>query len=249
MRDQVHVWHSDPGWFVSPARKAACLDLLDDAERQRLRRFRFEPDRATYLVAHALLRAALSLQASIGPRLWRFGSSARGKPFVSEPTVDPNLSFSVSHARGRVAVAVTTAGPVGIDVERTDRAEELEGIRDHYLSAFELETLRFASPVSRQERLVAYWTLKEAYGKARGTGLDEHLPGVSFDLDEGHAIRVSSVERDTGNLEDWWFLRASPSPDHAMALVVRRRAGIDLDVCIHEARDLPRSPREISALE
>lgn len=240
MRDQVHVWHSDPGWFSSPERKAACLDLLDDAEHQRLGRFRFEPDRATYLVAHALLRAALSLHASVEPRAWKFGPSGRGKPFVHEPVVHPHLSFSLSHARGRVAVAVTAAGPVGIDVERKDRAEALEEIRDRYLSASELETLRLASPGSRRERLLAYWTLKEAYGKARGTGLDEHLPGVTFHLDDGQAIRVSPVEGDTGYREDWWFLRSSPSPDHAMALAVRRRAGVDLDVCFHEARELPR---------
>ena len=146
-------------------------------------------------------------------------------------------------------MAVTAAGPVGIDVERKDRAEALEEVRDRYLSAFELETLRLASPGSRQERLLAYWTLKEAYGKARGTGLDEHLPGVSFHLEEGHAIRVSSVEGDTGYTEDWWFLRASPSTDHAMALAVRRRAGVDLDVRFHEARELPRSPGECPPLE
>lgn len=244
VRDRVQVWHADPGWFGSPDRTAACLDLLDDVERERLSRFRFEPDRAAYLVAHALLRAALSLHAPVEPRRWRFRSSGRGKPYVHEPLVDLHLAFSLSHAPGRVAVAVTATGPVGVDVERADRAGALEEIRNRYLSPFEAETLRSASPGVRRERLLAYWTLKEAYAKARGTGLDEHLLDVSFHLDEGPAIRASWDGGDIQDREGWSFLRASPSPDHAMALAIQRRAGVELEVCVHEARELPLSTTE-----
>lgn len=237
MSDRVQVWHADPGWFGSPDRAAGCLELLDDAERERFSRFRFGHDRAAYLVAHALLRSALSLHAPVEPRRWKFRSSERGKPSVHEPLVDRHLSFSLSHARGRVAVAVTATGPVGVDVEHVDRSGALEEIQDRYLSPLEAGALRSAGPGERAHRLLAYWTLKEAYGKARGIGLDTRLQGLSFHLDEGPCIRLTcsqDIDEDPGG---WAFVRMSVGSKHALALAFQERSGSA--VSLHEARELP----------
>ncbi len=236
MNGRVEVWHADPRCFASSERASACLALLDEAERGRLGRFRVEADRVAWLVAHALLRAALSRHAPVDPRRWTFRASARGKPFVEGPVAHRNLSFSLSHAAGRVAVAVTGGGPVGVDVEHVGRSGALEEIQGRYLSPFEVAALRSAGPGEREHRLLAYWTLKEAYVKARGTGLDDHLQGLSFHLDEP-CIRLSC----SGELDDdpgsWAFVRASAGPEHALALAFRGRSAGAVEV--QEALALP----------
>ncbi len=239
VNDRVQLWYADPLWYSSPDRASACLALLDDAELERLRQFRFERDRMTYLVAHALLRRALSVHVSVDPRRWRFRAAARGKPFVNEPTGHRDLSFSISHAPGCVAVAVTARCPVGVDVEHVGQADALEEILDRYLSPSEIVALLGASAESRRDRLLAHWTLKEAYVKGLGTGLGVHLPALTFHLDESPRIRLTCGPGVTCSPEGWWFLRASPTTEHALALAVQRGAGAEVEVHIREARDLP----------
>lgn len=237
MTGRLEVWHADPRSFASPERAGACLALLDDAERARLDRFRHEADRSAWLVAHALLRAALSRHAPVDPRRWTFRTSERGKPFVEGPATHRGLYFSLSHAAGRVAVAVTTGGPVGVDVEHVDRSGVLDEIRDRYLSPLEASALRSAGPGERDQRLLAYWTLKEAYVKARGTGLDASLQGLSFHLDEGPGIRLSCSGEPDEDPENWTFVRTSAGPEHALALAFQKRS--TGAVRIHEALALP----------
>ena len=51
------------------------------------------------------------------------GSDRHGKPQVVVPAGSPGVHLSLSRSGGRAVVAVTDAGPVGVDVERV-RAEE-----------------------------------------------------------------------------------------------------------------------------
>jgi 4'-phosphopantetheinyl transferase len=234
---RVEVWHADPRSFATFERADACLALLDEAERVRLGRFRLEADRTAWLVAHALLRAALSRHAPVDPRRWRFRTTAEGKPFVEDPAAHRDLSFSLAHTAGRVAIAVIAEGPVGVDVEHIGRSGALEEIQDRYLSPLEADALRTAGPGGREERLLAYWTLKEAYVKARGTGLDAHLQGLSFHLDEGPSIWLTCNEDLDEDPGGWTFIRASAGPEHVLALAIQERnaGGVEL----HEALELP----------
>jgi 4'-phosphopantetheinyl transferase len=235
----VHVWHADPGAFETAEARRACLDLLDEGETARLGRFRVEVDRTTYLVAHALLRSVLSVHAPADPRSWRFAAGPHGKPSVAAPSEHRDISFNLSHARGRVAVAVALGREVGVDVEDAARAGALEDLADRYLSPVEVCALRALHPKARRERFLACWTLKESYLKARGTGLSLPLSALTFHLDEGPAVRATFDPSTRDDPARWAFALLAPGPGHPAAVAIQREPGEELAVCVREVLELP----------
>ena len=86
-----------------------------------------------------------------------------GKPFFPHW---PELSFNLIHSGG-FALCGVGDHPLGVDIELV--RPRREGLSRRILAAGEQEQLaKAADPV---KRLIAFWTLKESYGKYTGTGL------------------------------------------------------------------------------
>ncbi|WP_114946860.1 4'-phosphopantetheinyl transferase family protein [Microvirga calopogonii] len=151
-------------------------ELLDADERNRAERFIHERHRREHVVAHALKRAVISGETGVAPRLCSFALLAYGKPILVHPN---GLHFSLSHTDGLVAVATSPDGPVGIDVEPTDREAPL-GVAATVFTREELDWLADCGYSERNDRFFRLWTLKEAYVKATGRGLSE--PFDSFTI-------------------------------------------------------------------
>lgn len=78
------------------------------------------------------------------------------------PTLDLPVYFSLSHCEGRVICAVSTAGPVGVDVEALGPLTAADFLL--YLNAAER-----AWAGSDARRFLSVWTRKEAVAKAAGS--------------------------------------------------------------------------------
>ncbi len=160
---------------IAPEMWAELAVLLDDAERARALRFHFDRDRKAYIAAHALARTLLSAEAPRSPAAWRFAEGPHGKPeVVREPGVPP-LRFNLSHTHGLVAVAVTLAHDVGIDVEIVDQKRAGLEFAERAFAPAEVALLRAASSDALPGTFFAIWTLKEACIKALGGGLSVPL--------------------------------------------------------------------------
>ncbi len=219
--DEVHVWITEPEQIEEPRLLEAYWGILSSGEREKQRRFHFERHRRQYLVSHALVRLTLSRYAPVAPQEWSFRTNAYGRPEVLGER-GSRLRFNLSHTDGMAVVAVALDEEVGVDVEDSQRQGETVGLADHYFAPAEVVALR-ALPVDlQQERFFDYWTLKEAYIKARGMGLSLPLEQFAFELRPGQPPRISFDPRLVDDPEGWQFVQLRPSARHLAALAVRR---------------------------
>jgi 4'-phosphopantetheinyl transferase len=232
---ECHVWLARAP-VVLPVNLVRCYEAwLTDDEWARYQSFRFERHRHLYLLTRGVVRATLSRYADVAPGEWRFAVGSHGKPYVALPAEAGRLSFNLSNTDGLVACAVAREVAVGVDVENVMRPGDPMSIAAQFFSPREVRDLS-ALPWSRQrERFFAYWTLKEAYIKARGLGLAIPLNQFSFLLDEEKPEIGLLI--DEGLSDDpcsWQCRRPSVAPPHALALLVRRGLRADFVVRLRE---------------
>lgn len=224
---EVHVWSAlvDDVRALAPANAAD--RWLDDAERERHVRFRRGEDAELFLLARGLLRHVLSQFADVEPGAWRFRQDPGGRPALDAPFTALPLRFSVSHTPGLVACAVCAGVDVGLDVEGAGRISDISKMAGLVCSPEELRALDRMSPRERNACFHELWTLKEAYVKARGSGLAEPVSHVTFRQDSA-GITAQFAHPIDDDPADWQFTAWRPSPGHCGALAVRRGAGPDL---------------------
>jgi 4'-phosphopantetheinyl transferase len=122
-----------------------------------------EADRARLVESAAALLDVEPATLALRRHCDHCGGDDHGRPSVAGPG-HPPIWASLSRAGELVAVAVSTAGPVGVDIESLDRVAAA-GFDDVAFSAAERESITGDHDRAR------LWTAKEAVLKARGTGL------------------------------------------------------------------------------
>jgi 4'-phosphopantetheinyl transferase len=174
----VDIWHD----WVDDAREPGDAAILDDEERARSERFRFDRDRRRFIARRAFLRRVLARYAGLDPARLQYRTSANGKPELATPGI--GLGFSASHADGLAVVAVAPRGVVGVDVERVRPIPDALELARHLWTDAEYRHLVSITAPLRSAAFLRIWTRKEAYVKLLGNGLS--LPLDSFDvLDAG----------------------------------------------------------------
>ena len=103
-----------------------------------------------------------------------------------------------------MAVVAVTELPVGIDLERRDRARDAADIASMTLSSRELAALRDCSRSQRSASVLEAWTRKEAYLKGVGVGLARDPRTVEF-VAPGSGGWRSVHDRAGTSTEPWWI--------------------------------------------
>ena len=223
----AEVWYAWTAACATPALQAVYGALLTPDERAACARFATEALRDEYRLTRALCRTTLSRYADVAPADWRFRRNEYGRPEIAAPAEAPPLRFNLSHGRGLVACVVTRTADAGIDVERTAVPAPLDLVAA-YFSSEEQRALQALPPAQRDARFFWLWTLKEAYLKALGLGLQRPLD--SFSIRDGSTIAVASAaDPDTAD-ENWQFFSTLPGDEHRLSLALRREPGNDFFV-------------------
>jgi len=223
----VHVWLTAVNDITDTALLEAYAALMTDDERQRQQRFALEKGRRAYLLTRALARTTLSRYADVAPQDWRFVIDERGKPEIAPGLCPVPLRFNLSHTNGLIACAVTGHYDLGVDVEWMMRRTNTVAIADRYFAPFEANALRRLPQHRQRERFFELWCLKEAYIKARGLGLAIPLGQFWLHLDEGERIEISFDSRLRDRAQDWQLARFRPTPEHRLAVAIRRGTAAD----------------------
>jgi 4'-phosphopantetheinyl transferase len=242
----VHLWYAQPERLTEPALLSQYARLLCPEEQTRHLRYRIERVRHEFLVTRALVRTVLSRYTGVDPAQWRFTTNAYGKPDAASPPLAEPLRFNLSHTRGMIVCAVTRLEEIGVDVENLDRQATGPNLARRYFSALEVTDLLKLPPERQQEVFFDYWTLKEAYIKARGKGLAIPLDQFSFDLSSRDSVGISFSPQLRDDPSTWRFAQFSPTSEHRVALAVRLRTNDELVISAYETLPLA-EPRGGSA--
>ncbi|MEO5881698.1 MAG: 4'-phosphopantetheinyl transferase superfamily protein [Caldimonas sp.] len=149
---------------LSRSLESAWLNDLPPARRAQVGRWPMRRDRQRSLLASRLLLVHLRRLGHPASAL----ATLRYPP-RSRPTLDLPLQWSLSHCEGLIVAAVSTEGPVGVDVEALGRLQANDFAL--YLNAAER-----AWAGRSAGRFYSVWTRKEAVAKAAGT---TGLPGLA----------------------------------------------------------------------
>ena len=171
------------------------------------------------------MRRLLSEHRPAPPGGWRFLLNPYGRPELPDPG-DPPLRFSLSHCRGCVAAACVAGREIGVDVERVDRECDFAGIARSSFAPEESDVVQASEGAARRRVFFEYWTLKEAYIKARGMGLSLPLAEFSFTFDPP---RIRFGARLADDSERWRFWQADPVPGCRLAAAATCEGGEEIE--------------------
>jgi 4'-phosphopantetheinyl transferase len=197
---EIHLWCATLGDFyseLSPFRATLSLD-----EHVRASRFHSSEDRDAFVLSRGILRQLLALYLGRDAASIDFTYRRFGKPEITGLPDHGPLYFNASRSGALVVYAVTSASPVGVDVERLRPVLEFEYIASRFFTRFEADMLLTLAPDRRMETFLACWTCKEAFVKATGDGIGR-----------GSATR--------GERDSWHVQSLQPATDYVAALAHR----------------------------
>jgi len=172
---ELHVWKSHADEKLTARWSGR---LLPEWEIERSGRFRFKQDRLTFLSARMVLRLLLSGYTGVGPKDLRIGPDESGKLHLESEEGAPRIEFNHAHSGELILLAFALGRKVGVDVEWLREEMPYKEIAERVLSPGERQWVDSLAPDSRGEWLVRTWVRKEAYLKARGTGLSVPLEEI-----------------------------------------------------------------------
>jgi 4'-phosphopantetheinyl transferase len=216
-RSIVEVFVGDiAGFRNAPERIDQAHAWLTDNERARADRFRRDDDRAMFTLGRYMARTVVGRALGVGPCDWRWREGPHGRPEIDDTGTD--LHFNLSHSAGLVICAVARGRTVGVDVEHLGRRAFELGLVQRYCSPSEAEDV-YEQGKHWRDRFLVYWTLKEAYLKARGIGISLPLSDISFALGDAGA-RIGFERSLAGTDTGWRFHLWNADTRHLAAVAV-----------------------------
>ena len=198
------------------------FECLTRPERERFERFRHDDDRWMFALGRQVAREMVGDALGMGPSEWHWREGSHGRPEIDRPATD--VHFNLSHSAGIVACAIGRGRELGVDLEHLQRRAPDPAMVDRYLSPVEAADVRAQGPDWIQ-RFLLYWTLKEAYLKARGLGISVPLSDITFRLDGSDSARIEFHAALAGTDPRWAFQWWPVAPEHLVALAASTTAG------------------------
>jgi 4'-phosphopantetheinyl transferase len=195
----------------------ALWSLLDPAERERASRLRTPELTRRFVVAHGALRRLLAGALGCRPEAVVFTADENGKPHLP----GQGLHFNLSHAGELALLAVSAAGPLGVDVEPVRALPDRDLVADRFFSPHERRAL--AAAADRDRAFFTLWTRKEAYLKALGYGLARPLAEFDVSLDE--PARLLADRAQPAAVETWELFHLTPAPGYLGAVCAPAACG------------------------
>ncbi len=183
--------------------------LLSPAERLLAKR-RVTPElRRRAILSRGFLRAALGASLERAPVEITLNLGKHGKPFFLEPDDAALLDFNVTHSGDLWLCALTATGPVGIDIETPRDETDWNALVERYFSEAEGQAFAALPENRKKEAFFRTWVTKEAFLKARGSGLTTPLRDFDVEVNPDAPVALLAVRIPEEHVEAWWCLEVT----------------------------------------
>ncbi len=213
--NEIHLWFLEVDQD-NPAHDATGEAILSAQELQRAARFRFPRDRRLFRAAHTFLRETLGRYLHRSPAELTFLTGSHGRPELA----CGGMRFNLTHTNGFAACVITSQADCGVDAEPIDRRTDIELVSKNVFTDEERAAIRSHPEIHRPKQFFQFWTLKEAYIKARGLGLSLPLKEISFQVEDVEPT-VSFGPRIADDPAHWRFWSGMATARHHYGVAVR----------------------------
>ncbi|MEM1153039.1 MAG: 4'-phosphopantetheinyl transferase superfamily protein [Pseudomonadota bacterium] len=218
-KQQVAIYLMRPD-AVSDEQLPLLRSMLSDSELQRNQRYARASIRRRDVVCRGVLRQLIAGRLQCAPGELELLEGDHGKPLLSKK----ELFFNYSHSGDYAAFALCWDAEVGVDIERVRERTDGMAIAKSQFANSEYQSLLRTPNISQRQRFFQYWTVKEAFLKARGDGIAGGLNTFSIGIDEDPPrITVSFNDGRPEHPGDWQFYSAEPIKDYWLALAVQAK--------------------------
>lgn len=161
------------------------------------------------LVARAVLRCLLQEETGHRGDQWSIAKEASGRPVAIFAAGHRGPDVSIAHSGQWVACGLIGKGRIGVDIEVPRAGRCIHDIARAMFSPAEQN----AVDLDGEAAFLAFWTMREAIGKALGTGVSGGIEVAGDDLvsARGQSAAVVRGERP-------WSLTHRHGPDFSMAV-------------------------------
>lgn len=195
--NEVHIWYKST--LPAEVELENAFAVLDDSEKAKANRFRFNIHRTSYVFIHAEMRRILSLYLNCPPAKILFQENENGKPSILAPFT--SLQFNLSHTEDAYALCIHPENQLGIDIERISKEPKIK-IAKRFFTESEYNIILNAD--NQQDTFYFFWAAKEAVVKAEGIKLENTMntfslafkPCQEVQLKQKWLLLVESLQND-----------------------------------------------------
>jgi 4'-phosphopantetheinyl transferase len=228
---EAHLWFFNLELF--PPINDNWERLLSEEEITRSKRYIADRDRKRFVARRGILRQLLGRYLGVDPVEVNYQTDVNGK--LSLPSCP--LSFNLSTCENRVAYVFTLEKDIGVDIEQVHPLPELPLLIKSWFSAEEQGEMAALPSRLQVEAFYHVWTQKEAFIKARGTGLGQPVADFSVSVDPDKPGGLRSINNRPNDLRFWKMTCLKPEEDVHVAVCVRAEKEVESLVNIPRVED------------
>ncbi|MGF1557793.1 MAG: 4'-phosphopantetheinyl transferase family protein [Flavobacteriaceae bacterium] len=215
--DLVHFWYAD--LEANRAMVPEYLKLLAKDEVNRASKYKFQKDLECYVISRGILRMLLGYYLAVGSDKIEFVYSDYGKPSVASTN---RLKFNCSHSTNMVVFGFALGCEIGVDVEHIKTDFDVLDLAVNFFSQSEIKSLG-SRPEQLYRSFYRCWTRKEAFIKAKGSGLSFPLDSFTVSLDDDENAKLLETHWDVNEVAEWRVFSFVPRVDYMSAVAVRSK--------------------------
>jgi phosphopantetheine--protein transferase-like protein len=190
-------------------------DCLSAQEGEHASQLRDPVERRHYIARRCFQRLFICelLSTNIAPNKLAMVHQRDTKPHCLEA---PGLNLSFSSSGATALACASSQSPIGVDIERLRKVENVVALAQRYFTAQEATALAQLPIVQQNLAFLHYWTAKEAGLKAIGKGIVYGLNTFSLTAKAAFSYEIHGP---TENSQDLVLEFLEIIPQHVVALV------------------------------